>query len=378
MKILFSQTYYLPYVSGLTIYAQRVAGGLVSRGHDVEMLVSQHDKRLKENETTDGFKVTRVPYLFFLHKGFFSPLWPLISLKKVVSNEVVICNLPQVEAFWLLIYAKLFKKRSVVIYTCEVKLPSSSINRLIENALYFFNWLSCLLAGKIVCYTKDYAENTRLLKHFKNKQVCILPPILISKEGEEITERINKQINRQPGEYIIGFAARISAEKGLEYLLEAIPLVEKQGVKIKVVCAGPRKEVVGEEHYFKKITQLADNLSGKVIFLGTLNFQEMRSFYKSIDLLVLPSLNSTEAFGIVQGEAMLCGKPVIASDLPGVRVPIRITGMGKVVLPGNTVELAKAITEVLSDKQDSFKLKPKAEIIFNINLVINEYEKLLG
>ena len=50
----------------------------------------------------------------------------------------------------------------------------------------------------------------------------------------------------------------------------------------------------------------------------------MSSFYKSIDLLVLPSINQTEAFGMVQAEA-IAGTPVIAGNLPGVRIPIKLT-----------------------------------------------------
>ena len=54
----------------------------------------------------------------------------------------------------------------------------------------------------------------------------------------------------------------------------------------------------------------------------------MGSFYTCIDVLVVPSINSTEAFGLVQVEAMMMGVPVVASDLPGVRVPVQKQGWG--------------------------------------------------
>jgi glycosyltransferase involved in cell wall biosynthesis len=66
-------------------------------------------------------------------------------------------------------------------------------------------------------------------------------------------------------------------------------------------------------------------------------------------VLTVPSLNSTEAFGLVQIEAMLNNVPSIASALPGVRRPVQLTGMGQVVPIGDSAALARAILEILSD-----------------------------
>jgi hypothetical protein len=68
----------------------------------------------------------------------------------------------------------------------------------------------------------------------------------------------------------------------------------------------------------------------------------MPAFFAACDVVVVPSLNSTETFGLVQVEAMLCGTPSIASDLPGVRRPPRMTGMGEVVPIGDSSALAEA------------------------------------
>jgi glycosyltransferase involved in cell wall biosynthesis len=75
----------------------------------------------------------------------------------------------------------------------------------------------------------------------------------------------------------------------------------------------------------------------------------MPAFFGAIDCLVVPSVNSTESFGLVQGEAMLCGTPVVASDLPGVRQPVRTTGMGEIVPVGDAAALASAVLRVLDD-----------------------------
>jgi glycosyltransferase involved in cell wall biosynthesis len=75
----------------------------------------------------------------------------------------------------------------------------------------------------------------------------------------------------------------------------------------------------------------------------------MPAFYSNLDLLVVPSLNSTETFGFVQIEAMMNGVPVVASELPGVRVPIGMTGMGEIVPKGDPGALAGAICRIFED-----------------------------
>jgi glycosyltransferase involved in cell wall biosynthesis len=81
---------------------------------------------------------------------------------------------------------------------------------------------------------------------------------------------------------------------------------------------------------------------------------EWAAFFHECELTVLPSLNSTESFGMVQIESMLCGTPVVASSLPGVRQPVRMTGLGRLVPPGDAAALAGAIIEIL-DRPDDFR-----------------------
>jgi glycosyltransferase involved in cell wall biosynthesis len=104
----------------------------------------------------------------------------------------------------------------------------------------------------------------------------------------------------------------------------------------------------------------------------------MPAFYAACDLTVLPSTNRTEAFGLVQLESMLCGTPVVASDSPGVRVPVTTTGMGRLALPRDATSLAEAISEVIESRASY--VKPRAEIasLFSFERMADQYEKLLG
>jgi len=89
-------------------------------------------------------------------------------------------------------------------------------------------------------------------------------------------------------------------------------------------------------------------------FLGLLSPLEMAGFYPNLDILTIPSLNSTEAFGLVQIEAMMNGVPSIASNLPGVRQPVIRHGMGEVIPIGDSGELAHAVFKI-SEHKDRYK-----------------------
>ena len=332
MKILFSITYYSPYVSGLTIYVRRLAEELAKRGHMCTVLCMRHDKNLLGGEAINGVKVIRASPLLKISKGFVSIDWIIKSWQETRSADVVVVNLPQVQGW---IPALMTKKRLIAVYHCEIDYPNKVIQKITELA----NEISLGVADKVITYTQDYADHSRILKPYLNKTVCIYPPVPVPK-------RVDLGIKKPKGEVWIGVAARLAQEKGIEYLLEALPLLKR----CKVVVAGPM-EPVGEEEYKNKIMKLVEKHKDRVMFLGTIDPDKMGGFYKLIDVLVLPSINSTEAFGMVQVEAMMSGVPVVATDLPGVRVPIQKMGMGIVVPPKDPLAIANAINTILQNNK---------------------------
>jgi glycosyltransferase involved in cell wall biosynthesis len=143
-----------------------------------------------------------------------------------------------------------------------------------------------------------------------------------------------------------------------------------------VLFAGQYQDVLGEEAYARRLEPLLHQHAAHWDFLGVLSSAELATFYPNCDLVVLPSLNSTESFGLVQVEAMLCGTPSIASNLPGVRQPVTQTGMGKVVPIGDADGLAEAIIAVLRDRPNF--IRPRQEIVerFSTTLTADGYESL--
>ena len=168
---------------------------------------------------------------------------------------------------------------------------------------------------------------------------------------------------------------------GFQLFVQSINQLYIDNKNIILIFAGPfGKKVVGENKYYMNIISLLKKNKIKHKFLGNLSANELTSFYETIDLLILPSINQTEAFGIVQVEAMLSGTPVVASNLPGVRVPIQLTKMGKIVAPKNPKQLSQAISEILKNKNkfNNDKLIKNAKNIFDINNVFKFYDNLIN
>jgi glycosyltransferase involved in cell wall biosynthesis len=168
--------------------------------------------------------------------------------------------------------------------------------------------------------------------------------------SEEALARFRARYNLA-GQQIIGVSARLAAEKGVEVLLRALPQILKEFPDARVLHAGPYKDIIGEEAYAARLAPLFEKYKDHYTLLGTLQGEELAAFYASLDVLTISSLNSTESFGLVQIEAMRNGVPVAACNLPGVRQPVTMTGMGEVSPIGDHVELAKAIIRILRDRQ---------------------------
>jgi glycosyltransferase involved in cell wall biosynthesis len=179
---------------------------------------------------------------------------------------------------------------------------------------------------------------------------------------------------------VIGMVTRFAAEKGVEVLLEALPHVLDKYPQAQVLFAGQYQNVMGEQSYFDRLIPRIRKYEeqGCWTFLGNLSQQQLAAFYPNIDVLVVPSLNSTEAFGLVQVEAMMNGTPCIASALPGVRRPVQMHGMGKVVPIGDPAALSEALLEVINQK-DSYHCDTVALAHqYDPDTVAAEYEKLFG
>lgn len=359
MRILFVLTYYRPHVSGLTIYVERLAKELARRGHTVTVLTSQYESHLPREETVHGVKVIRTPVLFRVSKGVIMPTFGFQATRLVRQNDVISLHLPQFDAAGVALRGRLTKKPTTLTYHCDLTLPPGIFNRVVNQVVHVMNDLAGRSADAIVAYTQDFADHSPYLTRFAHKVRVIPPPVEIPSTTPDAIQAFADRLNLD-SHRVIGFVARLATEKGVEILLHALPKVLQAYPKTRVLFAGQYQNVLGEEAYARRLAPLLRQHADRWDFLGVLSAEELAAFYPNCDLVVLPSLNSTESFGLVQVEAMLCGTPSIASNLPGVRQPVTQTGMGKVVPIGDADGLAEAIIEVLRDHPSY--VRPHAEI----------------
>lgn len=381
MKILVALTYYRPHISGLTIYVQRLAEALADMGHSVTVLTSRYDAALSLNEDMDGVRVVRVPVAFRLSKGVVMPRFGLEATRLVRSHDVLSLHLPQFDAAGLALRGSLMGRPTVLTYHCDLKLPVGLVNRAANLTVGLANGVSAKFADRIVAYTMDYAENSPFLSRYLDKVQVIPPPVEVPPIEENELNKFRDDHAIQTGP-VIGMASRLAAEKGVEILLRALPVILERYPEARVMFAGQYLNVLGEAEYATRLEPLLSEFNSQWTFLGVLRPREMAAFFRSCDVTVLPSLNSTESFGLVQIESMICGTPVVASDLPGVRQPVLTTGMGKISAIGDEEALAQAILEVLQNpgafRTAAEELRSKFDPRQTAPAYVQLFEELLG
>jgi glycosyltransferase involved in cell wall biosynthesis len=375
MKVLIALTYYRPHVSGLTIYVERLARGLAERGHIVTVLTSQYQPDLPLRERVDGVRVLRVPVIKRVGKGVLMPSLGLWATRLARTHDVLSIHLPQFDAPGLALRGRLFGKPAVLTYHCDLQLPPGRFSGVIDRVVHGANSAAARMADRVIAYTQDYADHSALLSRFPEKIVVIPPPVVMpapEPAGVEAFQQAHGLIGRP----VLGFAARFAAEKGIEHLVDAMPALLARFPNLKVLFAGPYRGVLGEEDYWAWLAPRIQALGEHWEFLGTLRPEQLPPFYGALDCLLVTSVNSTESFGLVQVEAMLCGTPVVATDLPGVRQPVRMTGMGENVQPADSAALADAVTRVLQCPDRYARPRAEIERRFDLAATLDAYEAL--
>jgi rhamnosyl/mannosyltransferase len=143
------------------------------------------------------------------------------------------------------------------------------------------------------------------------------------------------------GSTVVLAVGRLVYYKGMDVLLEAL-----------AATTGPRLVIVGDGPLRPRLNAIAERLgvAGRVLWLGTLSDDDLAAAYYASQVFVLPSVAPSEAFGIVQVEAMAAGLPVVSTKLgTGVEEVNRDGETGITVRPSNTGELASAITRLVDD-----------------------------
>jgi glycosyltransferase involved in cell wall biosynthesis len=228
--------------------------------------------------------------------------------------------------------------RLIVWFHSEVVRPSW------RYALFYRPFLRFAFtrASRIIVASPTLAASAPQLRGWQSK--CVVIPYGLEMTAGDATDRVIARadaIRREAaGQPIVLFVGRLVKYKGVDVLLEAM-----RGVPATAVLVGN-----GPERAALQRTAERAGVADRVRFLGAVSPDELAALYRACDLFVLPSVTRQEAFGVVQIEAMACGKPVISTDLGTGTGWVNQHGeSGFVVAPRDADGLHDAIVRVLGD-----------------------------
>lgn len=198
MQIVMGLYYYYPYISGLSVYARRLAEDLVARGHKVTIVTCRFDKALSPEEEVNGVLVKRVPYLLKIDKGVVMPSFVPIILRLGRRADIINLHLPMAEAS---VVAMLAPGKTVLTYHCDPRLNNRSVFALwLESMIYRSLRVAVRRAAATVSQSFDYAANSKVLGNHLDKVTIIPPPISPRRrpKGAKLSQAISTTGQRCP------------------------------------------------------------------------------------------------------------------------------------------------------------------------------------
>jgi glycosyltransferase involved in cell wall biosynthesis/SAM-dependent methyltransferase len=344
MRVLTALTYYHPHWTGLTRHAVWIAEGLAAAGHSVTVIAAQHAPDLALEEVVNGVRVVRLPTAGRLSRTMLMPSLPHTAWRLLGEHDVLHVHSPMPEAALLVALARRRRVAAVVTHQGDVVMPAGVLNRAVQAAMNLNLASAFKRADAVSTLNADYAASSRQLAARAGRVAAIHPPAIIPEPEPAGVAAWRAELVPEGGP-LVGFAGRWVTEKGFDVLLAAVPAVHVSFGGVRFAFAG-ETEVVYEDA-FGDARPLVDAAGDAVRFVGLLtDRQRLADFYAACDLFVLPSRSDCHA--AVQVEALLCGTPVVATDIAGARSVVALTGMGRLVRPENPAALAAGIIAELT------------------------------
>lgn len=349
--------------------------GLKERGFEIIVLTPHHpDAKLKED--LDGLKIYRFPYFYpfkyqTLYRDDFGFVYnfkrshlakiqaPLFFLSELFGAIRIIRKekIDVIHSHWLV-------PQGLVGAICRKILGIPHVTTVHGEDINTFKKLKILSGKKPKILSRIYSfvlQNSDRINANSNYTKCIVLSIdgRIKNKIEIIPMGVD--INRFKheddtnlkedfdAEYLILSVGRLIDWKGTKYLITAMNEIIKKIPSAKLVIGG----IGPEKEKLEKLTQEL-NLKNNVIFTGYIEGIDLPKYYNSSNIFVLPSINlngHTETLGVVLLEAMVCGTPVIGSNVGGIPDIIKDGYNGFLVPEKSPKDLADKIVQLLSNEK---------------------------
>ncbi|RMG54985.1 MAG: glycosyltransferase [Acidobacteria bacterium] len=306
---------------------------------DLRVLVA-NTSPVTRRETIEGVSVTRVGSWGTVASTSLCPTFP--RLMRACEADIVHLHEPNPLAVFSYLAVRPRSKLVVSFHSEIVR------QRVLARAYRPFLMEVLRRADRIIVGSPAPLDHWSTLAPFRHK--CAIVPFGIDTrpfQDEERWAARARDIRRRYGEPLLLFVGRLVYYKGLEYLIEAMRRIP---ARLLVIGDGPLRE-----RFQRKIEE--DGLGEKIALLGERSPEHLPAYYHACDVFVLPSTHRSEAFGIVQLEAMACGKPVVSTNLPsGVPWVNRDGETGLVVPPRDVDALVRAIRLLLAHSELRWRL----------------------
>jgi glycosyltransferase involved in cell wall biosynthesis len=326
-KVLHVGKFYPPHMGGMETHLEALCGEL-RKSLDLHVLVASDDGSSAE-EVLEGVPVSRVPTRLHLSS---TPICPgMVARIRNSDADIIHIHLPNPGAV-LAYLASRNHGRLVVTY------HSDTVRQKFLGAM-FAPWLHAALrhSSAVIATSADYQQTSPVLARYRNR--CHVIPYGIPLEQFEHSDASEVAAVRQRhGDRLVISVGRLVYYKGFEYLIQAMTSV--RGTLI----------IVGDGPLRLKLESLAASLGvrEKIVFAGEIQNERLVPYYHAADVFALASVARSEAFGIVQIEAMAAGIPVVNTRLDsGVPFVSLHEKTGLTVPPADPHALAEAINRLL-------------------------------
>lgn len=362
---------YYPHIGGVEKVVQDLAEGISPHMHTQVLVCQEKGGKIKEIVNQVSVTRTRSLGIYFSMPLSFDFISELNELGKHSDILHFHMPFPLGDAAYLFNYwlGRLKKQKVVITWHSDIvrqkklmKLYKPIMNRFLKRA------------DVITVTSPNMIEHSKFLGPYRDK--CRIVPLGIDlKSLEQFDEGVISKYYLKYSQTVL-FVGRLCYYKGIEYLIEAF-----RGINANLIVVGD-----GELKEELKNKCKDQNLKDKVHFTGKASQAELNSWYRKCDLFVLPSVENSEAFGLVQVEAMVFGKPVINTNLKSGVPYVSLNGeTGITVEPRNIEQLRTAIQSILNDHQMAERYgtnaKNRALQFFTkekmVNTIIDIYQDIL-
>jgi rhamnosyl/mannosyltransferase len=328
LRVLHVGKFYSPHRGGIETHLEALCGEL-KRSVDLEILVASSNGSGTSEELLNGVKVARLGKLFTLRSAPFCPR--MVQKIRASKADLVHIHLPNPGAI-LAYLASGHRGRLVFSYHSDIvrqKVLSKFFDPLLHHALN--------RADAIIVSSSNYIDSSYVLPRYRDKCRVVPYGIPIDVFQQSDTTEVAR-LRQLYGPRIVLGVGRLVYYKGFEHLIAAMKFVDG---RLVIVGSGPL-------HHALQQKAASCGVGERVTILT--DVKKVSTYYQAADVFALPSIARSEAFGIVQLEAMACGKPVVNTSLDTGVTSVSLDGLsGVTVPPADPEALGKSINSLLNN-----------------------------